>query len=198
MFGLVRALRLRHNSASMTYAAIITAELHMIQPVDLLEYDHLDRARRWVQSGQPLCRTAPPATPPMHLVSYFPVVDGGHILLGDHISSGLWLPPGGHVEPDEHPRDTVARECQEELRRPAQFLHPAPLFLTISETIGANPHEDVCLWYALKGDADRLPDYDAREYRTMRWFAFNDAPLDDTDPNLERFLGKLSDQSVDA
>jgi 8-oxo-dGTP diphosphatase len=182
----------------MSYAALITAELRLIRPCDLLELDHLSRARDWVQSGAPLCRIAPPATPAMHLVSYFPVVDKGHILLGDHISSGLWLPPGGHIQPGEHPRDTVRRECLEELRMSAHFMQDAPTFLTIAETIGANPHEDVSLWYPLHGAAGLVPDYDRREYRTMRWFRFDDAPFDDTDPNLERFLGKLSACSLAA
>lgn len=180
----------------MSYANIITAELRMIRPVDLLETDHLDRAHHWVRSGSTLCRIRPPATPPMHLVSYFPVIDSGHILLGDHISSGLWLPPGGHVEQGEHPRNTVARECLEELRMQARFVQPGPVFLTISQTVGATPHEDVCLWYAVQGCAARLPDYDPREYRAMRWFAFADAPLDDTDPNLERFMAKLSGSPI--
>ena len=175
----------------MTYAALIAAEFRRIRPVDLLEIDHLNRALDWVRSGATLCRMAPPATPPLHLVSYFPVVNDGHILLGDHISSGLWLPPGGHVEPDEHPRDTVQRECLEELRMPARFLSDGPVFLTISATVGAKPHEDVSLWYPVQGHAGQIPDYDRREYRNMHWFRFDDAPLDDTDPNLERFLGKL-------
>ncbi|MDD7970658.1 NUDIX domain-containing protein [Roseinatronobacter alkalisoli] len=178
----------------MTYARLIDAELRPIHPVDLLEHDHVRRARDWVASGVELCRIKPPATPPMHLVSYFPVIDSGHILLGDHISSGLWLPPGGHVEAGEHPRDTVSRECLEELRITARFACAAPLFLTIAQTVGANPHDDVSLWYALQGDHARIPDYDPREYRAMRWFRFDDAPFDDTDPNLERFLAKLSGQ----
>ncbi|MGP9788855.1 NUDIX domain-containing protein [Roseinatronobacter sp. NSM] len=182
----------------MTYASIIDAELRLIRPVDLLEIDHLARARDWARSGAVLCRTHPPATPPMHLVSYFPVVDQGHILLGDHISSGLWLPPGGHVEPGEHPRDTVRRECLEELRMHACFLRDGPVFLTIAETIGANPHEDVALWYPLQGHAGQIPAYDPREYRNMRWFQFDDAPLDDSDPHLERFLAKLTEHALAA
>jgi len=180
----------------MTYAETIEAELALIRPVDLLELDQLIRARDWVRSGADLCRMAPPATPPTHLVSYFPVVDQGQVLLGDHISSGLWLPPGGHVEVAEHPRDTVRRECLEELRMPARFLRDGPVFLTIAETIGAHPHEDVSLWYPLQGMAGYLPEYDRREYRAMQWFSFDDAPFDDTDPNLERFLGKVTGHSV--
>jgi len=182
----------------MRYADLIEAELRQITPADLLELDHLSRARDWVRSGVQLCRTAPPATPPMHLVSYFPVIDQGYVLLGDHISSGLWLPPGGHVDAGEHPRDTVIRECAEELRMSARFVHAGPVFLTIAETIGANPHEDVSLWYPLQGQAGLVPDYDRREYRRMCWFGFDDVPLDDTDPNLERFLGKLTKRSIAA
>ncbi|WP_296644592.1 hypothetical protein [Roseinatronobacter sp.] len=73
----------------MRYADLIEAELRQITPGDLLELDQLARARDWVRSGAELCRRAPPATPPMHLVSYFPVVTEACILLGDHISSGL-------------------------------------------------------------------------------------------------------------
>lgn len=175
----------------MLYAEMIEAELRQITPVDLLEADHLARALAWVRSGAPLCRTAPPASPPMHLVSYFPVVSASHILLGDHISAGLWLPPDGHVEPGEHPRATVARECLEELRRPAQFLSHGAVFLTIAQTVGAHPHDDVSLWYPLAGRAGVLPAYDPSEYRAMRWYGFDEVPFDDTDPHLERFLGKL-------
>ncbi|TVS00709.1 MAG: NUDIX domain-containing protein [Rhodobacteraceae bacterium] len=180
----------------MRYADLIEAELRQITPADLLELDHLTRARDWVRSGAQLCRIAPPATPPMHLVSYFPVIDAGHILLGDHISSGLWLPPGGHIEQGEHPRETVMRECLEELRMSARFLTNGAAFLTIAETIGANPHEDVSLWYPLQGQAGHIPDYDVREYRNMRWFRFEDSPFDDIDPNLERFLGELRENQL--
>lgn len=180
----------------MSYADLVLAELHQLAPGDLLELDHLTRARAWVRSGVELCRTAPPATPLLHLVSYFPVVDDGHILLGDHISSGLWLPPGGHVEQGEHPRETATRECLEALRMQPHFLSDGPVFLTITETIGANPHEDVSLWYPVQGQAGDIPDYDRREYRNMRWFSFDDAPFDETDPNLERFLGKLHDARI--
>lgn len=179
----------------MSYASLIEAELRLIRPGDLLEMDHLGRARAWVRSGAPLCRLAPPASPPMHLVSNFPVVDQGQILLGDHISSGLWLPPGRHVAPGQHPRQTVIRECREGLRMAAVFVQSAPAFLTITETSGAKPHEDVALWYLLQGKAGALPEYDIREYRSMRWFRFADAPFGDMDPDLERLLGKMDAQS---
>jgi 8-oxo-dGTP pyrophosphatase MutT (NUDIX family) len=51
----------------------------------------------------------------MHLVSHFVLADGQHALLVDHLNAQRWLPPGGHIEPSEHPRATVVRELREEL-----------------------------------------------------------------------------------
>src|SRR5882724_7728074 len=95
--------------------AHIRDELMAIAPLDATEREHLADALLWVDSGAELCRIAKPATPPKHLVSYFAVVDAGHILLVDHKNAQLWLPAGGHVEPGEHPRTTVSRELEEEL-----------------------------------------------------------------------------------
>lgn len=80
----------------MTRAAI-RREVASIQPYDELEKTHRIDALAWIDSGAPLFRTAKPATPPKHLVSYFAVVDGREILLVDHKSAQLWLPPGGHA-----------------------------------------------------------------------------------------------------
>jgi 8-oxo-dGTP diphosphatase len=74
----------------------------------------------WVTSGQQLFRTAPPATPPKHLVVYFIPVDraSGCLLLGDHRKSGPWLPPGGHVWFDlDQQRDWPATTYDPEMRR---------------------------------------------------------------------------------
>jgi ADP-ribose pyrophosphatase YjhB (NUDIX family) len=38
----------------------------------------------------------------------------GRLLFASH-HGGIWAPPGGIVEPDEHPREAVAREIQEEV-----------------------------------------------------------------------------------
>lgn len=43
------------------------------------------------------------------------------VLLMDHKKAELWLPPGGHVEPGENPRETVRREAKEKLGIDAEF-----------------------------------------------------------------------------
>mgnify|MGYP001059621496 CR=1 FL=1 len=140
-----------------------------------------------------LCRTQKPATPPKHLVSYFVVVDHDHLLLVDHKNAQLWLPSGGHVEPGEHPRDTVARELREELGLDLGEVPDAPLMLTISDTVGlTSGHTDVSLWYVINADRGVALEFDTEEFHSVQWFRFDEAPLSRTDPHLGRFLKKLA------
>lgn len=162
-----------------------------IAPFDTAEDADRRSALDWIDSGAPLCRTAPPDTPPIHLVSYFAVVDRDHLLLVDHRKAGLWLPPGGHVEPGEHPQDTARREAREELGIAAEFLWPDPLFLTVQRTVGASRHTDVSLWYVLRGDRGTAYDFDRGEFHGIRWFAMNALPLGRSEPQLHRFAAKL-------
>ena len=131
----------------------IRDEIDSVTPGDQREIDDQSKILSWIDSGAELCRRRKPDIPPVHLVSYFLLVDGSHFLLVDHISSGLWLPTGGHVEPGEHPRDTVSREAMEELGVTAELLHSYPLFLSMTETVGSTAgHLDVSIWYALSGN----------------------------------------------
>ncbi len=173
--------------------AAIRHELESIRPLDELEAQHRSEAVAWIDSGAPLCRTAKPATPPRHLVSYFAVVDTESILLVDHKKAQLWLPTGGHVETGEHPRDTVVRELREELGFAPAHEIAAPLMVTCTTTVGlTSGHTDVSLWYVIHSSATQTIAYDADEFEDARWFGFAEAPLHRTDPHLHRFLRKLS------
>ena len=95
-----------------------------IDPLDKLEVEHQKRALDWVASGADLFRLQPPNVPPMHLISYFVPIDPvrRQILLVDHKKAGLWLPPGGHIDEGEHPKEAASREMEEELFTKASFL----------------------------------------------------------------------------
>jgi 8-oxo-dGTP diphosphatase len=175
--------------------AAIRRELESINPLDALERQHRSEALAWVDSGAPLFRTAKPATPPQHLVSYFAVIDGDSILLVDHKNAQLWLPPGGHVEVDEHPRDTVGREVREELGFTPAHAIEAPLMVTCTTTVGlTSGHVDVSLWYVVRASRNEPMTYDAQEFCGIQWFSLSEAPLDRSDPHLERFIRKLRSQ----
>lgn len=171
---------------------LIRAELTAIEPLDALERDHLADALAWIDSGADLFRAVAPATPPKHLVSYFAVVDADRILLVDHKNAGLWLPPGGHVEVDEHPRATVARELAEELGfRPSHDIE-APVMVTCTTTVGLTAgHTDVTLWYVVRTPHSQVLAFDAAEFHAVRWFPFSEVPFDRSEPHLRRFIQKL-------
>jgi 8-oxo-dGTP diphosphatase len=172
--------------------ATIRREVASIQPFDELEEIHRVDALAWIDSGVPLCRTAKPATPAKHLVSYFVVVDGRDMLLVDHKSAQLWLPPGGHVEPGEHPRETVVRELQEELGFVAGHDISEPLMITCTTTVGlTSGHIDVSLWYVVSAARNQRINFDEQEFAAVKWFPFSDVPLGRSDPHLARFLAKL-------
>jgi len=180
------------SSYSKVVRAEIRKEVELIDPLDVLEGESKADVLAWIDSGVALCRTRKPAVPPKHLISYFAVVDGDHFLLVDHINAERWLPPGGHVEPGEHPRTTALREAKEELSIDGQFLNDGPVFLTITETVGRTAgHTDVSLWYVLRGDRSAEIEFDRSEFHRVRWFHKDNIPLDRSDPHMDRFLRKL-------
>jgi 8-oxo-dGTP diphosphatase len=164
-----------------------------IEPLDELERAHRASTLEWIRSGAPIFRIQKPDIPPKHLVSYFALVDEdrGKLLLVDHKLAGLWLPSGGHVEPDEHPRATVVRELAEELNLAAEFVRPDPLFITATLTAGHGTHTDVSLWYLLRGDSTRVIEFDRGEFYGVRWFSFDEIPFERSDPHMRRFVEKL-------
>lgn len=172
--------------------AQIRTELESIEPFDEVERQHHAEALRWVNSGAELFRLAKPATPPKHLVSYFAVVDQQYILLVDHKNAQLWLPAGGHVEPEEHPRSTVLRELEEELGFTCPHPVEAPVMVTCTATVGLTAgHTDVSLWYVVHAKREQSMKYDEGEFSGIRWFPFSEVPLEQADPHLGRFIAKL-------
>lgn len=179
-----------------TIRSVIDQIVSTIEPFDPLEAEHIKFARSWIQSADEIFRIAKPATPDTHLVSYFAVISPSEdkILLVDHKMAKLWLPPGGHVEVNEHPKETVEREIREELGTEADFLLESPLFLTLSKTADTRAnkgHTDVSLWYVLRGSSDIHLDFDKSEFKQIRWFGMDEIPFQKTDPHLQRFLAKL-------
>ena len=174
-----------------------------IEAADEVEAAHIAGASSWMhETDDVFRRSSAPTEPAKHLVSYFLPIDPAHgtILLGDHRKSGLWLPPGGHVEPGEHPADTVRRECVEELGVEASFhpqVGPSPMFITVTATRPDRPdlHTDVSLWFVLVHDHDQPLVPDEREYAGVRWWTSDGIRAADPalfDPHMVRMLDKLA------
>lgn len=88
---------------------------------------------------------------------------------------GLWLPPGGHIEPNEDPIEAVLREVLEEtgihadvVPTTTRYAHEQPAQLPPPVTIGVydidepgNPHQHIDLIYFTRprgGEPLELPD----------------------------------------
>jgi 8-oxo-dGTP diphosphatase len=168
----------------------IRREIESVKPCDAVEVGHRGDALAWIASGAPLWRIEKPAVPPKHLVSYFAVVDGDRILLVDYKNAQMWLPTGGHVEPDEHPRQTVAREIHEELGFAIPHEVGPPIMITCDTTVGLSAaHTDVCLWYLVR--ASQRIRHDEKEFHRVQWFDFADIPVERCHQNIRCFVAKL-------
>ena len=178
----------------MNIISQIKEALSSIIPFDKKEEEHFSFTEKWIDSGAGIFRIDKPSTPDPHLVAYFLLLDpkAKKVLLVDHKKAGLWLPTGGHVELNEHPKETVKRESMEELCVQADFLLPDPFFLTVTQTIGQTAgHTDVSIWYLLKGCTNTSYHFDQEEFIQVQWFLPANIPYECSDPHMQRCIEKL-------
>lgn len=171
------------------------ALVERIRPFDEVESAHRADTLHWLESTDDVFRRVKPSTPDRHLVSYVVLADraDSSTLLVDHVNAGLWLPPGGHVEPDEHPGETVRREAKEELGVDLSE-QVAPSFVTVTRTVGQDHgHVDVSLWFLFDVRQDTPITPDRTEFRDVRWWTPEEVraeAADRFDPHYRRFLAK--------
>jgi len=187
-------IMLQPSLAAQDSRAVVYNIVSNIRPMDNLEREHIDATLAWIKSGVPIFRIQKPNVPNKHLVSYFVLFDeeAEKVLLVDHKNAIAWLPTGGHIDIDEHPKDAAIRECFEELGVNAEFWSDEPLFLTSTMTTGLTAgHTDVSLWYVIKGNQLEKYRFDTKEFNAIKWFSFDEIPYDNSDPHMKRFIEKL-------
>lgn len=123
------------------------------------------------------------------------------VLLIHHKKIGKWIPPGGHIEKDETPDETVEREFKEELNLDVEILNrnDIPNEGSITEQLAVpfyvnvhnvGDHEHCCFFYlcmpknpeALKLNKDELNDF--------KWFSFEDLEQDHVPPDVRSIAKK--------
>jgi 8-oxo-dGTP pyrophosphatase MutT (NUDIX family) len=176
--------------------AVVHELVSALTPGDELAGRHHAGTLAWLTATDDVFRRVKPDTPPRHLVSYVVPIDpdDGAVLLVVHRNAGLWLPPGGHVDPDEHPGLTARRELTEELGVDGSAVDPAPAFLTVTQTVGLDAgHTDVGLWYTARVPRGTRLTPDDREFAGVRWWTRAELAQADPahfDPQWGRFLAK--------
>lgn len=113
-----------------------------------------------------------------HLCSFFIPVNkrSASLFMGHHIKADQWIPPGGHLDKDEIPVETVRREFTEELR--FNLTDEKILLFDIGITKIENPkypcrlHYD--FWHIVFVPYTDF-EYDKKEFYDAGWFSFSDA-----------------------
>ena len=74
-----------------------------------------------------------------HFTATAYIVAGGRTLLFWHRKLGMWLPPGGHCEPNEDPVQTACREAEEESGLGVEVIPPPDLLVCAGPVVLAPP-----------------------------------------------------------
>lgn len=101
------------------------------------------------------------SNPEKHLAASALVMDkDGKLLLLKHKKLGVWLYPGGHVEPHETPDETVIREVKEETGLDVEIIsHKDDSLASAKEDIAALHHPYTILCEKIPGTAPTDKDH---------------------------------------
>ena len=111
---------------------------------------------------------------PVHVTaSAFVVGPRGTVLL-KHRRLGIWVQPGGHIDPGEAPWDAARREGIEETGLALEFPPGGPRLAHVDVHPSSKGHTHLDLRYVLDGgDADPTPP--PEESQDVRWFDWDTA-----------------------
>ena len=144
--------------------------------VDHVPAEPLESAARmrFLHELDRLPRPLDEAADPVHVTASAVVAGRRGTLLHRHKHLGLWLQPGGHLDPGEDPAEAARRETYEETGLRATWPSGAPTLIHVDVHEAARGHTHLDLRYLVLGpDADPAPP--PGESPAVRWFTWDDA-----------------------
>jgi 8-oxo-dGTP pyrophosphatase MutT (NUDIX family)/GNAT superfamily N-acetyltransferase len=148
-----------------------TSQAAFVQHLDVLERPFLEHANR------------------VHVTGSAIVVGRRGVVLHRHKRLGLWLQPGGHIEPGETPWDAALREAAEETGLPVAFPAGGPRLVHVDVHPGPRKHIHLDLRYLLEAP-DVAPAPPVGESQDVQWFPWYRA-IAIAEPGLEGVLRSL-------
>jgi ADP-ribose pyrophosphatase YjhB (NUDIX family) len=128
---------------------------------------------------------------PMHVTASGIVVHRGQVLLHRHLLLGIWLQPGGHLEPDEAPADAVIRETEEETGIQVDHRGGGPRMVHVDVHEGPRGHLHIDLRYRLEPVGALDPSPGIGESAEVAWM-----PLETAHGLVDRGLAAALTRSV--
>ncbi|MFQ3275376.1 MAG: 8-oxo-dGTP pyrophosphatase MutT (NUDIX family) [Candidatus Nanohaloarchaea archaeon] len=131
------------------------------------------------------------------------IVKDDEVLLLRHKKYGVWLQPGGHVEPGETPDEAAVRETMEETGLEVEVVGeeeafdnfsavdlPQPFNINLHEIEEGHWHLDFQYLVKIVGERDNDYEYDDED---MKWFSEEDLRSDEYDmpENVKKSALKL-------
>ena len=124
---------------------------------------------------------------PVHVTASAVVMGPRGVLLHLHKRLGIWIQPGGHVEPGELLLAAALRETAEETGLLAEPVDDEPVHFDVHAAPKGHEHLDVR--FLLRADGDPSPP--AGESPDVAWFGWREA-ADVTDAALAPLLRHLA------
>ncbi|MEZ5218400.1 MAG: GNAT family N-acetyltransferase [Ilumatobacteraceae bacterium] len=111
---------------------------------------------------------------PTHVTGSAVVVGPRGVVLHRHKRLGIWLQPGGHVDPGETPAQAALRESHEETGLPVSFYGGLPVLFHVDVHPGPRGHTHLDTRYLVMApDVDPSPPMG--ESPDCRWFGWDEA-----------------------
>lgn len=138
-------------------------------PVDNREATSIERFRTDLARLSDPCSEA---ANPTHVTASAIVVGPRGVLLHRHKRLGIWLQPGGHIDPGEDPADAAMREVLEETGIATEHFAGAPKLVHVDAHDGPRGHFHLDLRFLLTaGNIDpNPPESESQEVRWWSWF----------------------------
>lgn len=134
---------------------------------------------------------------PDHFCAFFMPIHkpSRSMYLVHHIKANDWIPPGGHIDENESPIDTVKREFYEELGR--RLNNEEIKLFDVSYKRGINDPKGLCkihydLWYTVSLNKKIDFEFLKKEFYDAGWFHFDEAVEKCKFPRYNKILRKLS------
>ena len=156
-------------------------------PVDDRERHSIERFLAVVPT---LARPFDEDADPVHITGSAFIVGPRGVVLLRHRHLGIWVQPGGHVDPGEAPWEGARREAVEETGMPVRHLGGTPELFHVDVHAGGRGHTHLDLRYLFSAD-DADPAPPAGESQEVVWSSWPDAP-GVAEPDLAGALGALA------